>query len=1196
MPTDLENQSNRKKSAENPVENEPELSAMPETPDEAAKAPGSDAASPAQPTIRINPTQGVRIEVRPAKPVQPAQPAPQRPPVVEPTRRITYAEEPESTPSHPAPAEPTRRIYVAPADPTRRIEVKPPLPPQTQIIDRSGTEQRPQPASSQAAESPLPAPPPFDDRRPREATPQPARPAYPQATPSPGWEPTQLMPPSQVPPDERPRRPQAQANAGRPAVQAPPARPVQQPAYPAGRPQQQHVPSHGGKPPAQSPPGASSETAQDEPQKRPRWPAILLTVTLVTVGLFFLGVIVSVIAYVGIAAQLPSPDELRQREPKFASSQIYDRNGRLLHEIIDPSAGKRTYIPINQVSDYLKWATISTEDRTFYTHTGVEPIAVVRAIYYALQEKRIVSGFSSITQQVARNILLTDEASERSASRKIKEVVLATELERRYNKDEILEVYLNNNNYGNLAYGIDAAARTYFGASAANLSLSQAAFLAGIPQLPSVYDPFHGGRDAALKRQKVVLGLMVEAGYINQTEADAAAAEMEQYEFAPIFTDRIPAAHFVTYVKQSLEEKLGADQLYTGGGLRIHTTLDWDMQKIAEEEVANGVAAMAAMNVTNGALVAIEPSSGHILAMVGSVDFYNEEIGGQVNVALRCRQPGSAIKPLTYLAAFEKGWAPSTIVWDVPTVYTDAWGNRYEPVNYDGTFRGATSVRTALANSLNLPAVKALEFVTVDGLLSMSERLGATSIVSPQLECPDYPGETRPYYGLALTLGGGELKLLELVSAYATFANSGLKQEPTPILWVENSKGEVLIDNRQRQGVRVIKPELTYLLTSILSDTQARCLVFACPSKLQLADRPVAAKTGTTNDNRDAWLVGYTPDIAAGVWVGNNDNSVMSNVAGSSGAGPIWNAFMTRAHVNIPPHSFARPAGVVEREICAISGAEPSEYCPEKRVEVFSAGALPPKADKDWVRQIEVDGNSGLLANEYCRTNVVTKVMLDLSQVGDPGGRKWMQEWALQHQLEVAPDKFCTGDNAAPQVIITTPQSEAEVHGLVDIYGTVELPDFDRYEITYGIGRDPQGWGWISGPHLAQVRDGLLGSWQIPVEWEPGIYTLHIVAYNKQGAQFETRVPVNVMGPTPTPTLPPTDTPVPTQTPLPIDTPTNTPVPTDTPTLELSPTLTPTIALTPTLELPPTPTITPTATITPAIGFPGSLIQSDFLF
>jgi penicillin-binding protein 1C len=891
--------------------------------------------------------------------------------------------------------------------------------------------------------------------------------------------------------------------------------------------------------------------------------------------LFFLALLAMVIGYIALASQLPSPDELRARQPNFASSQIYGRDGRLLHEIIDPTAGKRTYVPISQISRNLQNATVATEDRNFYVHTGFDPVALMRAVYYALQEREIVSGASTITQQVARNILLPEEAAERTASRKIKEIVLATELTRRYTKDEILEIYVNNNNYGNLAYGIDAAARTYFGTNAANLTLAQASFLAGLPQLPSVYDPFHGGRDAALKRHKVVLSLMVEAGFITQAEADNAAAEMDAYDFPPIYTDVIPAPHFVVYVRQWVEAQLGPDALYKGAGLRIYTTLDRNLQQIAEEEVRNGVANLAQRNVTNGALVAIEPATGHILAMVGSVDFYDESIGGQVNVTMRCRQPGSAIKPLTYLAAFEKGWTPATIMWDIPTVYTDTAGNVYRPVNYDGRFRGPMSIRSSLANSLNIPAVKALEFITVDGLLDMSARLGATSIVSPHLECPDYPYEARPYYGLALTLGGGEMKPLDLTAAYAAIANGGLSMPPTPILWVETTRGEVLIDNRQPKGRQAVAPELAYLMSHVLSDTRARCLVFACPNNLELPDRPVAAKTGTTNDNRDAWTVGYTPDLAAGVWIGNNNNAEMDGVAGAGGAAPIWNAFMRRAHANIQPHSFPRPAGVIDREICAFSGTEPSPYCPEKRVEVFSANALPPRADQDWFQQIEIDGNSGLRANQFCRANVFTKVMVVLDQIQDPGGRAWMQQWAVERGMEIAPNDYCTAGESSPQVSITSPRNGEEVHGWVEIRGTVDFADFDRYEMTFGVGSDPQAWGWVSGPHPVPVRDGLLGQWQIPIEMTPGPYTLRIVAFNTRGAQFEMRVVVNVVGPTPTPTPEVTPTETPTVTPTPTETPTET----VTPTITATPTMTPTPTDTPTAEpLPPTDTPTPEPT------------------
>ena len=910
----------------------------------------------------------------------------------------------------------------------------------------------------------------------------------------------------------------------------------------------------------------------------------MLTVSFISVGLFFLALVGAVLGYIVLAAQLPSPDELRAREPNFASSQIFDRDGRLLHEIIDPTAGKRTYVPLSQISRDLQLATVATEDRNFYAHSGFDPIALARAIYYALQEREIVSGASTITQQVARNILLPDEASERTASRKIKEIILATELTRRYSKDDILEIYVNNNNYGNLAYGIDAAARTYFGTSAANLTLPQASFLAGLPQLPSVYDPFHGGRDAALKRHKVVLSLMVEAKIISQEKAVASAAEMDAYGFPPIYTDVIPAPHFVVYIRQQVEALLGPEALYTGSGLRIYTTLDRRLQQIAEEEVRNGVAALADRNVSNGALVALEPATGHILAMVGSADFYDDENDGQVNVTMRCRQPGSAIKPLTYLAAFEKGWTPATTIWDIPTSYTDTVGNVYQPVNYDGKFRGPVSVRTALANSLNIPAVKALEFTTVDGLLEVAERLGAKSLVYPQLECPDYPYDTRPYFGLALTLGGGEMKPLDLTSAYATLANGGLYMPPTPILWVENTRREVLLDNRLPQGKQVVAPELAYVLSHILSDAKARCLVFACPNNLELPDRPVAAKTGTTNDNRDAWTVGYTPDIAAGVWVGNNDNTPMDSVAGSSGAGPIWNAFMRRAHESKSPKSFPRPAGVIEREVCVLSGTAPSPFCPEKRTEIFVTGQMPPGADQDWFQQVEIDGNSGLRANNFCRANVFTKVMVVLDNVQDSGGRQWLQQWAAERGMEIAPKDFCTEGDKAPEVNITSPQNGAEVYGWIEIRGTVDLLDFDRYEITYGLGTNPQAWAWVSGPHQAIVRDGILGQWQIPTEIEPGAYSLRIVAYNRRGAQFETRVQVNVLGPTATPTpeatptftptLTPTITltPVPSETPIP-ETPTDTPVP--------SPTLTPVTNISPTPTLTPSPEPTdgtPTAT------------------
>jgi membrane peptidoglycan carboxypeptidase len=455
--------------------------------------------------------------------------------------------------------------------------------------------------------------------------------------------------------------------------------------------------------------------------------------------------------------------------------------------------------------------------------------------------------------------------------------------------------------------------------------------------------------------------------------------------------------------------------------------------------------------------------------------------------------------------------------------------------------------------------------------------MGAESLVAPQETCPDYPYDNRPLYGLALTLGGGELKPIELAGAYAALANGGLRMPPTPILWVEDQAGNVLIDNRQRQGERVVAPEQAYLITDILSDTETRCLVFACPSVLELPGRPAAAKTGSTNDNRDAWTVGYTPDIVTAVWVGNNDNSQMAGVIGSSGAGPIWQAFMTRAHEGLPVHSFPRPAGITEREICTLSGTEPSPHCPETRTEVFSVDNLPPKAEEDWLQEVEIDANSGLLANAYCRSNVITRVVVRLDAVTDPDGQAWLQQWALERGITLAPQRECTSAEQPPEVQITAPTPGQEVYQYVEVIGTVDLADFDRYEISYGIGNDPQGWEWISGPHLAMVRDSILGVWQIPDGFTPGNVTLRVVAYNQQGARFEARQPVRVLGPTPTPT--PTATATGTPTPTATATPTPEPI---TPTMTPPPaTATPTPTDLPVETETTVPTPTSTLTMTP---------------
>ena len=1019
---------------------------------------------------------------------------------------------------------------------------------------------------------------------------QPARPAshpaagetVPSRPVTPPGDPGRTMPshpvtgqPYAAPPQARPRSGQRRSVPQRTGYVAP------QPRQAGHRP-----PRQGGRPtyPPRSDAAARPRPARRAPTKRrDPWASVLQGAIIATVAslvLIFVGLAVGTVGYLYIAQGLPPADELWGRQIEWVSSRIYDRNGALLWELLDPQGGRRTRVTLDQISPFVIDGTVATEDESFWQHRGFSPFAVARAVYQNLRAGETVSGASTITQQVARNLLLSpEERVQETASRKIREVVLALEIERRYEKEQILEIYLNENNYGNLAYGIEAAAQTYFQKSARDLNLAEASLLAGLPQSPTIHDPFVNP-EGALARQRDVLRLMVEAtrdGHLNpgitQADAEAAAAEMTAHiqTLSPPRSD-IPAPHFVQYVRQQIENEFGPDLLYRGAGLRIHTTLDLDLQRMAEEEVQTGVQNLADRNVTNGALVAIDPRSGEILALVGSVNFNDESIDGQVNVALRCRQPGSSIKPLTFLAALERGWTPATLIWDVRTEYPNAPNPPYVPVNYDEKYHGNTLLRSALANSYNVPAVKALEFIGVEGLLEISDRLGVVSLRRPQEYCPEYPYEAPPQYGLSLTLGGGETKLIELVGAFAVLANGGVRVPPTAIRRIENANGDLIADYESQAGGRVVSAQHAYLMTHILSDYQARCPAFGCPNTLQLDDRLAAAKTGTTTDFRDALTIGYTPELATGVWVGNSDNSPMINVPGSRGAGPIWKGFMTRALENVPPSDFQRPPGIVEWEICADSGTRPSAECPNRRMEVFAENQPPPDASQDLWQTVLLDVFSGLRANEFCMENTVEKVFLLV-----PPEESAAREWALAHGYEQPPAEFCSGETR-PQVNIISPlHNESIPQGLVSVRGQVQLPNFAHYEMTFGVGTDPQAWGWISGPHLAEVVDGELTVWDT-TNLAPGLYTLRVVAFTHDGANIESRITINVVAPQPTATptkelpafTPIVPTQLPTYTPLPT-------APTATPTLEPAATITPTIEPVATA----TPLPEPAATATP---------------
>lgn len=825
--------------------------------------------------------------------------------------------------------------------------------------------------------------------------------------------------------------------------------------------------------------------------------------------LIFAGAAAAAVGYIRLADELPGPDELQSRAASFQSTLIYDRNGELLYELLDPHGGRRIKVPLDQISPLLIRATIATEDKDFYEHPGFDVMAIARAIWQNVREGEAVSGASTITQQLARALLLSDEErAQRTLSRKIKEIVLAAEITRRYSKDQILEFYLNEIYYGNLAYGVQAAAQTYFQKDAKDLNLAEASLLAGLPQAPAIYDPFTNP-DAALRRQEQVLRLMVETGDISQAEANAAAQEMRDR----ISTLRPPrmdarAPHFVNYVRQVLEEQIGAQAIYRSG-LRVRTSLDLRLQMLAEEIVRAHVDKLTDRHVTNGALVAIDPHTGEILAMVGSKDFSDPSIDGQVNVALRPRQPGSAIKPLTYLKAFELGWTPATLLWDLPTEFP-GFPEPYRPKNYDGKFHGPQSLRSALANSYNIPAVKALQFVGIDNFKEMAARLGITTL-------------TRPDYGLSLTLGGGEVTLLELSGAYAAIANGGVRIPPTPILEISSSDGAVLW-RHEPQGTQVLRPQHAYLMTSILSDNAARTPAFGENSPLKLS-RPAAAKTGTTNDTRDNWTVGYTPELVVGVWVGNSDNTPMANVSGITGAAPIWHDFMEGALAGREAQGFGVPEGVVEMEVCADNGAQP-RACPQRRKEVFAADQPPLGPEYDWWVACPQQPDRRFI--------VVEKVL-------EEDGRNWLAQWAQENAIPLGKEEDC--NVAPPQAAIFWPGEGQIVDGEIEIIGTAKSDRFANYFVDYGVSFDPQGWGRVEGPVDHPVESGVLARWDTR-DLPDGQYTLRLVVIDQLGNQAEARAHVIVMHPTAEPTLPPTETPMPLPTPtLPPPAITETPTP-----------------------------------------------------
>lgn len=647
------------------------------------------------------------------------------------------------------------------------------------------------------------------------------------------------------------------------------------------------------------------------------------------------GVLSIAAVFAWFAKDLPSPGKLNNRVI-IQSTKIYDRTGdHLLYEVHGEE--KRTQIPFYEMPENIRYATIALEDQNFYNHIGIEIKGIIRAALKDVINLGTAQGGSTITQQFIKRSVLT---SEKTFTRKIKEVILAVELEQKFEKNEILEMYLNEIPYGSNAYGIEAASQTFFGKHAKELALDEAALLASLPQAPSYYSPYGNHTDALVGRQQYALNQMARLGYITQEQADE-AKQINILSKIKVSRENISAPHFVMYIKDYLEKKYGA-QAVEEGGLKVYTTLDWDKQQIAEQAVREGAEKnIAKYGAENAALVAIDPKNGQILAMVGSKDYFDKEIDGQVNVTIRDRQPGSSFKPYVYLTAFQKGYTPETNIWDVDTNFSTEDGKEYNPKNYDGKNSGLMQMKDALARSLNVPAVKTLYLAGVKDSIDTAHKMGITTLNEPDR------------YGLSLVLGGGEVKLLDHVSAFSTFATGGIYRKKTAILKVEDGKGQALEEYKEDHGQRVIEEKYIAMIDYVLSTNSLRAPVFGENNPLRFDNRPVAAKTGTTNEWRDGWTVGFTPSLVAGVWAGNNDNSPMAQGAdGSYVAAPIWRTFMDKALQNYNVEKFPEyekeEAGKdvldgklemkKELKICEIPGKKDkyclaNDNCPDSEVE-----------------------------------------------------------------------------------------------------------------------------------------------------------------------------------------------------------------------------------------------------------------------
>lgn len=883
-----------------------------------------------------------------------------------------------------------------------------------------------------------------------------------------------------------------------------------------------------------------SNSGLSEAQVQLRKMKILRLVAISIFGLVILGIVGFFGIFAYFSKDLPQPGQIVRRDG--FSTKIFDRNGNLLYDLFGDE--RRTPTSIDQIPEHLRKATVAIEDKDFYKHSGFDVATVLRIPYNFLFRRRVVGG-STLTQQLVKNVLLSNE---RTATRKFKELVLAIQIERTFTKDEILEMYLNEVPYGGTAWGVVSAAELYFSKGVEELSLLESAFLAGLPQRPSAYSPFSGQVDSEgtplwQLRTRAVLNGMKREKYISDEEYDQAMADLPNLQFERSNLE-IKAPHFVFYVKEKLSEMYGEDMVERGG-LKVTTSLDLDLQEKAQQIVTEEVEAVESLHITNGASLMMDPRTGEILAMVGSRDFSDTDRGGQFNVVTSgLRQPGSSIKPVTYLALLRKGYTPASVLVDAPTDFRhNANEKPYTPRNYTGGFAGPVNIRNSLGNSLNIPAVKALALVGVEDFLVLAEDIGLDTLAPTE--------ENLKRFGLALTLGGGEVRLINLVSAYSSFANGGIKVEPVSILQVEDKDGKIIFKHHPVEGKRVMSEGEAFLINNILSDNSARTAAFGANSLLNTG-RPIAVKTGTTNDMIDNWTIGWSQEVIVGTWVGNNDNSSMLRVAsGVTGASPIWRKTIFAAlDAGYQTPEFAVPDEIEQVEVDALSGY-PSHSDFPTRMEYVIRGTLPSLPDPMHYKAKVCKGENKLATQamisggDYEEREVIHLSVEDpLSEDGVNRWQEGINQW-LEGQDDSryrVPTEYC-GDQGDVSVKLEKPKDKEE-------FKDKEVEIKVRAGSDRGIEKITI---WVNGEKRETIENS---RYEGKIRLGSGQFEIYAIAYSRDGKEAKSGVarigaggePWKKVEPTPTDKPSPTPTPKPTLTPEPsIVVPTPTPTPTSTP-------------------------------------------------